>query len=116
MRYIGVDVHSRQSRICVLSENGALEREWTVRGPWPKVIDALAEVESPFAVYYEASLGYGYIYDALSRIATEIRVAHPGQLRLIFRSKKKNDRADAKKLAMRVTAVEGMQVKVTPSV
>ena len=26
-------------------------------------------------------------------------MAHPGQLRLIFRSKKKNDRADAEKLA-----------------
>ncbi|MHC4996608.1 MAG: hypothetical protein ACYTGQ_16305, partial [Planctomycetota bacterium] len=68
MRYIGVDVHSKQSRICVLSKNGALEREWTVRGPWPKVVEALAEIKSPFAVCYEAGLGYGYIHDALSRI------------------------------------------------
>lgn len=99
MRYVGIDVHSRQSRVCVLSETGVLDREWTVRGPWPKVVEALAEVETPFAVCYEASLCYGYLHDAVSKIAAEVRVAHPGQLRLIFRSKKKNDRADAKKLA-----------------
>jgi transposase len=35
----------------------------------------------------------------LRPIAQRVVVAHPGQLRLIFRSKKKNDRVDARKLA-----------------
>ena len=35
----------------------------------------------------------------ISQVAYRVVVAHPGQLRLIFRSKKKNDRADAEKLA-----------------
>jgi len=35
----------------------------------------------------------------LSRLASRVVVAHPGQLRLIFRSKRKSDRVDAEKLA-----------------
>ena len=48
---------------------------------------------------YEASCNYGYLYDELSKIARRVVVAHPAQLRLIFRAKRKNDRADAAKLA-----------------
>jgi hypothetical protein len=32
-------------------------------------------------------------------MAQKVVVAHPGQLRLIFRRKRKNDRGDAEKLA-----------------
>ena len=39
------------------------------------------------------------MHDQLRKIAGRVVVAHPGQLRLIFRSKRKNDRVDAKKLA-----------------
>src|SRR5262249_32254171 len=52
-----------------------------------------------FAVCYEASCGYGHDHDLLSPIAARVTVAHPGQLRLIFRSKDKNDRKDAERLA-----------------
>jgi len=50
-------------------------------------------------VCYEASCGYGPLHDALQRFCQRVVVAHPGRLRLIFRSKRKNDRLDAKKLA-----------------
>lgn len=83
MRYVGLDVHSKRSCICVLNAQGALEREWVVRGPWPKVVEALSEVDAPFTVCYEAGLGYGYLHDALKRVAAVVRVAHPGQLRII---------------------------------
>jgi transposase len=52
-----------------------------------------------FEVCYEASCGYGHYHDTLSPIAARVTVAHPGQLRLIFRSKDKNDRKDAERLA-----------------
>lgn len=51
------------------------------------------------AVCYEASCGYGHLHDLLSRVCARVAVAHPGELRLIFRSKRKNDRVDAEKLA-----------------
>ena len=48
---------------------------------------------------FEASCGYGWLYERLKKMAQKVVVAHPGQLRLIFRSKRKNDRVDAEKLA-----------------
>ncbi len=59
----------------------------------------LGGLSGPFRVCYEASLGYGVLYDALAPIAAEVQVAHPAHLRAIFRSKRKNDRLDARKLA-----------------
>jgi transposase len=50
-------------------------------------------------VCYEASCGYGHYHDLLQPLAARVLVAHPGQLRLIFRSKSKNDRNDAERLA-----------------
>ena len=52
-----------------------------------------------FEVCYEASCGYGHFHDLLRPVAARVLVAHPGQLRLIYRSKNKNDRKDAERLA-----------------
>jgi len=46
-----------------------------------------------------ASVGYGPLYEALLTFCQRVEVAHPGDLRLIFRSKRKNDRVDAQKIA-----------------
>ena len=70
-----------------------------VRGGVEQVLDQLRKFKEPLAVCFEASTGYGHWYDALSRLAHHVRVAHPGQARLIFHSKRKNDRIDAHKLA-----------------
>ncbi len=98
MRYVGLDVHKRMSAVCILDENGKMEKQYTVRGEWTKLLEAMQEIPRPFAVCYEASNGYGYLYDRLSKIANKVVVAHPGHLRLICRSKRKNDRVDAEKL------------------
>jgi transposase len=99
MWFVGMDVHQRFSTICILDENGKVVKEMKINGHWLDVIAVLKKLGHRFAICYEASCGYGYLYDQLSRIAQRVVVAHPGQLRLIFRSKKKNDRIDAKKLA-----------------
>ena len=70
-----------------------------MRGRWSKLLERLEQIDRPFAICYEASCGYGYLHDQLRRIAKRVVVAHPGRLQLIFRSKKKNDRVDARKLA-----------------
>jgi transposase len=59
----------------------------------------LKELPEPFQVCFEASTAYGHLYDTLRPIAARVSVAHPGKARLIFRSKRKNDRIDAEKLA-----------------
>jgi transposase len=99
MYYVGLDVHYRSTAVCILNANGKVVKQVSVRGAWPKMIRVLDDIERPFSVCYEASCGYGALHDVLRDLAKRVVVAHPGQLRLIFRSKRKNDRVDAKKLA-----------------
>lgn len=100
MRYfIGLDVHWRHTNVCILKADGTVFRQLRLQGDWEQIPRLLAELEGPLAVCFEASCGYGYLYELLSRVAARVVVAHPGQLRLIFRSKRKHDRVDARKLA-----------------
>ena len=99
MQYVGMDVHWRQTTICILDENGRRVKMAHVRGPWQKVLEELGRIGGHWQVCFEASCGYGWLYERLKRMAQKVVVAHPGQLRLIFRSKRKSDRVDAEKLA-----------------
>jgi transposase len=99
MHYVGLDAHLKQSTYCLLDGNGQRLRSRTIHGDWKVVVRELADLPKPFVVCFEASVDYGVLFEQLSRIAERVVVAHPGQLRLIFRSKRKNDRVDAEKLA-----------------
>ena len=91
---------TRESRVfCVLDHHGKHLRTATIRGGWDRLRASLLKLGKPFQICYEASCGYGVLHDRLARMAKRVVVAHPGQLRLIFRSKTKNDRVDARKLA-----------------
>src|SRR4029079_11555125 len=98
MLYLGLDVHHRQSTLCVRNEDGKEVLTETIRGGWDQVLARLAGFTEPFAVCYEASCGYGALYDRLSALSRRVVVAHPGRLRLIFKNKRKNDRVDARAL------------------
>jgi transposase len=99
MLYVGLDVHSRQSSLCILNANGGTVNQIQVNGPRAAVVDRLRKLNEPFSVCYEASIGYGQLYESLRPIAAHVAVAHPGKLRLIYGDKRKNDRVDAGKLA-----------------
>lgn len=99
MLYVGLDVHQKRSSLCILDDDGRTVKQELVKGPWPAVLERLADIDRPFSVCYEASCGYGHLYDRIAPLASHVSVAHPGHLRLIFRSKKKHDRVDAAKLA-----------------
>jgi transposase len=100
MWHIGLDVHWRTSTVCILDENGREVKTATVRGGWEKMLSWLdQEVAGAYRICYEASCGYGALYDRLRSRAAQVVVAHPGQVRLIFRAKRKSDRVDARKLA-----------------
>ncbi len=99
MLYVGLDVHSRQSSLCILNSNGGTVNQIQVSGPRSAVVDRLRKLDQPFSVCYEASIGYGQLYEALRPLAAHVAVAHPGKLRLIYSDKRKNDRVDAQKLA-----------------
>ncbi len=99
MLTVGLDVHQRMTVACVLDEHGKPLRTDTVRGGWEKVVEFVRDLKGQTQVCFEASVGYGPLHDGLIKVAQRVVVAHPGQVRLIFRSKQKHDRADAKKLA-----------------
>jgi transposase len=99
MFFVGLDVHQRKSSVCVLDSLGKKVKEFTVLGPWDTLLEALAGLPRPMAVCFEASTGCGWLCERIRPLAQRIEVAHPGQVRLIFRAKKKNDRIDAAKLA-----------------
>lgn len=112
MWYVGLDLHWRTSTMCILDDNGKEVKTRTMRGDWDKVLVALEQLKRPFALVYEASCGYGYFYDRVTRIAKRVIVAHPGKVRLIFRANRKNDRIDAAKLAKLLYLDEVPQVHV----
>jgi len=96
---VGLDVHQKRSSVCILDEHGKKVKEFEVVGTWDRLIEELAKLPRPMAVCFEASTGCGWLFDRLAPIAARVEVAHPGKVRLIFRSKNKSDRIDAKKLA-----------------
>ena len=98
MFHVGLDIHSKRVTICVLGETGQLFRRCSVRSV-EEMLGILRGLPDRFEVCYEASCGYGHYHDLLKPLAVRVLVAHPGQLRLIFRSKDKNDRNDAERLA-----------------
>jgi transposase len=112
MHYVGLDVHRNRTSMEVLDGNGKSVLRKEVVGEWGKVVAEVEALPRPLAVCYEASCGYGYLHGRLSKVSDRVEVAHPGHLRLIFRSKKKNDRVDAAKLAKLLYLDEVPQVYV----
>lgn len=98
MLYVGLDIHNKHITLCVLNDTGQIVHRGQVRAvnQMMRILEMLPE---RFEVCYEASCGYGHYHDLLRPLAARVLVAHPGQLRLIFRSKDKNDRKDAERLA-----------------
>jgi len=98
MLYVGLDIHTKHIALCVLSETGQVVQRARVRGI-EEMLRLLKGLPDRFEVCYEASCGYGHYHDLLQPLAARVVVAHPGRLRLIFRSRDKNDRKDAERLA-----------------
>ena len=59
MLYVGLDVHSRQSSLCILNASGGTVNEIQLKGPRSAVVDRLRTLDQPFSICYEASCGYG---------------------------------------------------------
>jgi transposase len=99
MLNVGLDLHERTSSICFLDNRGEIMGRETIRGHPRRVVERFRELGTEMRVCFEASTNYGWMHDELTAIGAEVLVAHPGKLRLIFRSKRKNDRLDAERLA-----------------
>lgn len=100
MLYVGLDYHLRTSSVCILDEDGKVVKQQTIRGRVKEVVGELGRLEGgPVEVVFEATGGYGPLYEGLAGVARRVVMAHPAGLALIWKSRRKNDRVDAQKLA-----------------
>lgn len=97
--YIGMDVHKKTIAYCIKTISGKPVSHGTISANRKSLQQWLATLPGPWLGAMEATLFTGWIYDFLKPHAVELKVAHPEMLKAITAAKKKNDRADAEKLA-----------------
>lgn len=96
--YVGIDVHSRYSEVCWLSESGEVRRRGRVRTSEAGLRKAFGEVASA-KVLLESSSESPWVARQLSELGHSVTVVNPRQVRLIAESTLKCDRLDAEILA-----------------
>ena len=100
MEYIGIDVHQRESQVCIVNEDGQvlLERRVRARG---ERFAALLEGRGRTRVVLEASTESEWVAQALEALGHEVIVADPNCAPMYAtRSRRvKTDRRDARALA-----------------
>jgi transposase len=97
--YIGLDIHKKTIAYCIKRIDGLLVRQGTVAAERKALQVWLSELPGPWHGAMEATMFTGWIYDFLKPHAIELKVAHPAMLKAITAAKKKNDKADAEKIA-----------------
>jgi transposase len=97
--YIGLDIHKKVIAYCIKRIDGALVRQGMVSAERKALQKWLSELPGPWYGAMEATIFTGWVYDFLKPYAVELKVAHPAMLKAITAAKKKNDRADAEKIA-----------------
>lgn len=96
---IGLDIHKKLIAYCVKTFDGRLVAEGKIDAD-RKSLGAWAEsLPGPWVGAMEATLFTGWVYDFLLPYAVDLKVAHPEMLKAITAAKKKNDRADAERIA-----------------
>ncbi len=99
MHYVGLDVHKKTISYCVKNYQGCALERGTISSTRPALLKWLDGRTVPWLGAMEATMFTGWIYDFLKPHAADLKVAHPEMLKAITVAKKKNDRADAEKLA-----------------
>ncbi len=97
--YIGLDVHKKSIAYCIKTVTGKIVCQGMVKAERRALQQWLVDLPGSWVGAMEATMFTGWIYDFLKPYAVELKVAHPAMLKAITAAKKKNDRADAEKLA-----------------
>ncbi|MGB3647506.1 MAG: IS110 family transposase [Desulfobulbales bacterium] len=97
--YIGLDVHKKSIAYCIKTVTGQIVCQGMVKAERRSLRKWLEDIPGSWLGAMEATMFTGWIYDFLKPYAVELKVAHPAMLKAITAAKKKNDRADAEKLA-----------------
>jgi transposase len=97
--YIGLDIHKKTISYCVKKVDGTIVQEGKIAADRKILLKWVEGLPGHWLGAMEATLFTGWVYDFLKPHAIELKVAHPAMLKAITAAKKKNDRADAEKIA-----------------
>lgn len=97
--YAGLDIHKKTITICMKDKEGKIIRQSTIKARPQSIADWVAEAPKPFSVLMEATLFSGWIYDEFKKYSKDVRAGNPAQMSYIAKSKHKDDKLDAEKLA-----------------
>ena len=97
--YIGLDIHKKTISYCIKGIDGSLINQGKIVADRKSLDEWVRGVPVPWIGAMEATIFTGWVYDFLSPYAVDLKVAHPEMLKAITVAKKKNDRADAEKIA-----------------
>jgi len=97
--YIGLDVHKKSIAYCIKDVTGGVVCQGMMKAGRRALQQWLVDLPGSWVGAMEATMFTGCIYDFLKPYAVELKVARPAMLKAITASKKKNDHADAEKLA-----------------
>ena len=101
-KYIGFDIDSKKVVACVVQE-GKKDKYYDFEADIEAMRKFLLQQKQKRCrthLVYEISGEAGYIHDQLAGCADSITVANTNQVTWIYRTAKKNDRIDARKLAV----------------
>jgi len=110
MHYIGFDIHKKVISFCEKQVDGTVVHRGVIRAIRQDLNKWAIERKVPWIGAMEATLFTGWIYDFLLPYSQELKVAHPEMLKAITAAKKKNDAADAEKIADLLRAIYFLNV------
>lgn len=99
MHYIGLDIHKKVIAFCIKTWRGEMVNQGKIQATRKALGTWVENLPKPWTAAMEATLFTGWIYDHLKPYGYKIMVAHPEMLKAITAAKKKNDNADAEKIA-----------------
>jgi transposase len=101
-KYIGFDIDSNKTSVCIVQKN-KMDRYATIgpdAGSMGKFLANEKKDGSGVHLTFEISGQAGFLYDSLIDCVDSIKVANPDKMTWIYRTAKKNDRIDARKMAV----------------
>jgi len=113
-KYIGFDIDSKKVAVCVV-ESGKFDINATIKpdvNSMRQFLQSQRQEGSRVHLAYEVSGYSGYLHDHLGECVDSITVANPTKTTWIYRTAKKSDRIDAKKLAVLLSIGELPSVHV----
>jgi len=97
--YGGIDLHSRNMRLCVLDPHGAVRCEASLPTSPTAFLDAVAPFRPDLVIGCECMFGWYWLADCCQREQIPFVLGHALYMKAIHGGKAKNDKIDAKKIA-----------------